>query len=77
MVGRKRSETTDTEDPRIFNPSPEEIRRGCELIRAGWSDRMFQKRGWRRTVPFSWPRVSDQELIEAIEETEQDASSEA
>ena len=77
MVGRKRSETTDTDDPRIYNPSPEEIRRECELIRAGWSDRMFQKRGWQRTVPFSWPRVSDQELIEALEGADSDGFSDA
>jgi hypothetical protein len=29
---------------------------------------MHLDRGWKKTVPFDWPRVSDQELIETIEE---------
>ncbi len=74
MAKRKRRRTTD---PRIYNPPPHVIRRESARIRAGWDERTFQNRGWQKTVPFSWPRVSDQELIEALEEAEQDASSEA
>jgi hypothetical protein len=70
MVRRKRRRTTD--DPRIYNPPPHVIRRESARIRAGWDERTFQERGWKKTVPFSWPTVSDQELIEALEEAEQD-----
>jgi len=52
------------------DPSPDEIRRACERIRATWNEAKHQDRGWKKRVPFSWPRVSDQELIEAIEEEE-------
>jgi hypothetical protein len=71
MAKRKRRRTTD---PRIYNPPPHVIRRECARIRAGWDEHTFQNRSWQRTVPFSWPRVSDQELIEALEEAEQDAA---
>jgi len=53
---------------RIYNPSPQAIRWACEQIRATWSEAKHQDRGWKKTVPFEWPMVSDQELIEAIEQ---------
>jgi len=54
----------------LADPSPDEIRQACERIRATWSEAKHQDRGWKKTVPFNWPRVSDQELIEAIDEEE-------
>lgn len=56
--------------PRMPDPSPDEIRRACERIRATWSEAKHQDRGWKKTVPFNWPRVSEREFAQAIEEEE-------
>jgi len=62
----------DRPPDRSPDPSPDEIRRACERIRATWDEETYQKRGSHKAVQFNWPRISEQELIEAIEEEERD-----
>ena len=74
MAKRKRRRNTD---PRIYNPPPHVIRRESARIRAGWDEHTLQNRGWQRTVPFSWPRILDQELMDAVEEAKREAADDA
>jgi len=60
----------DRSPDRPPDPSPDEIRRACERIRSTWSEAKHQDRGWKKTVPFNWPRVSEREFAQAIEEEE-------
>lgn len=61
---KRRQRRTLTPPPYV--PSPTAIRAGCAEIRETWSEQIHQARGWKRTVPFSWPCVAGSDLAGAI-----------
>lgn len=66
-MSRRRNSASQGHSP--YEPTPRDIRRACERIQAGWSERERDKRAGRlRAVTWVPPSVDWRALTEAVNE---------